>query len=329
MEKKQLTLTLRSAGYSGDNLGDDIQFRITVEDKVLTITRKIKHNTTISIKKIVSKKEVNSNVAIPIHVQITEKDPSYNDIGSNSSNFQVLYDGLKIQTHSFQVTVSGDSIGDRKKTAVFTLKFEAELQGIGIRYVKNVSKRGWLTIKHEDELTGPKVLPYALQVQVTELKNGREFFIIQEGPLKGHKGSIRLTNEAASFLTEENLHTDSVYLIFSKEKETLQIAGTNKTYWAVLDSANPVTNGAYDLEIPYEPHHRYGEYYEKYSIYAKTWFRIGHSGDRYLHFGRYSAGCITVRRQENNPAGWNEIYQLLITGRKGDSKSVGIIEVVD
>ena len=329
MEKKQLTLTLRSVRYSGDNLGDDVLFSITIEGEVSTIPKKVKHDTTVSIQEIVLKKEVDGNRAIPIHAQITEKDPLYNDIGSDSSTFHVLYEESEIQTHSFQVTVTGDSIGDRKKTAIFTLKFEAELQKVGSKYVKNVSKRGWLTIKHEDDLTAPKVLPYALKVQVTEVKNGREFFTIQEGRLKGHKGSVRLTNEGLSFLTEEDVHTAPVHLVYSKGNEILQIAGTNKAYWAVLDSTNPLANGVYDLEIPYEPHHRYGEYYEKYSIFAKTWFRIGHSGDRYLHFGRYSDGCITVRRQENNPTRWNEIYNVVITSRKGDSKSVGTIEVGD
>ena len=245
------------------------------------------------------------------------------------SSFDISSHASQPQIHRFQVKVLGDKKGDKDKVALLTLTLAAELASAGIKYVKNVSKRGWLTVRHEDGLTEPKVLPYALKVQVIEIKEGREFFIVQEGPLMGHKMSIRLTNEGKSFLTEENLHTRSIHLIYSRENEIVQIAGTNKSYWAVLDFANPIANGIYDLEIPYEPHHRYGQYYEKYSIYAKTWFRIGHSGDRYLHFGRYSAGCITVRKQWYNSERWTEIYQLLISSRKGDSKSIGTIEIVD
>ena len=55
------------------------------------------------------------------------------------------------------------------------------------------------------------------------------------------------------------------------------------------------------------------------------WFRIGHSGDRYLHPGRVSAGCISI----TETARWMEIYDVLIKARKGDLMSVGILEVVD
>lgn len=124
------------------------------------------------------------------------------------------------------------------------------------------------------------------------------------------------------------MHTPAVRLTYSKQNEILKIKGTNKEYWAVLDPNNPLPNGVYDIEIPDEPH-PYGEYYEKYSLHAKTWFRIGHEGNRYLHLGSVSAGCITVRKQENNPARWDEIYQLLITSRKGDGRSVGTVEILD
>ena len=254
-QKKQLTVKLKRINYSGESLGNDIQLKITANGDTTTVKRKIEHNATVLLGNTVLKKEVmEGKIQIPINVQIIEQDPLYNDIGSGSSNFHIVFDGSEVQTHSFQVSVTGDSIGDRNKTARFTLEFEAELKSVGIKYVKNVSKRGWLSIRHEDGLTTPNVFPYTLKVQVTEVKNGRDFFIIQEGRLKGHKGSVRLTDEGTSFLTEEDLHTDPVHLIYSKENEIVQIAGMNKAYWAVLDSTNPIANGVYDLEIPYEPH---------------------------------------------------------------------------
>ena len=76
-----------------------------------------------------------------------------------------------------------------------------------------------------------------------------------------------------------------------------------------------------DLEFPYEPH-PHGRRYMTYSKYAKTWFRIGHTGDRFLHTGRFSEGCITVK----NHSQWTPIYNRLIRSRK-DKKSVGILIV--
>lgn len=138
-----------------------------------------------------------------------------------------------------------------------------DFQKPGERFVTNTSSRGWLTIKHEDGLTQPNVIPYALKVKLNQVKDGREYFTI------------------------------------------------------------------YDLEIPYEPHHLYGEPYENFSLYAKTWFRIGHTGDRYLHLGEVSRGCITVRAGDNKPGAWDEIYRRLIVSRMGDSMNVGTVSVVD
>ncbi len=58
---------------------------------------------------------------------------------------------------------------------------------------------------------------------------------------------------------------------------------------------------------------------------AKTWFRIGHEGERYLHTGGRSLGCVTITEVEK----WNEIYNKLIKARKGDFLSVGVLEVID
>lgn len=330
MANKYLIITLKSIDYTGDNLGDDIHADLTIAGQTVTYDRQLKNGTKLTLREVMIEKEITTDIHIPINIQVVEKDPLYNDTGSHSEGFQIICNGAEIQTHVSRVTVPGDSLGDRKKKAVFIFEFEATLKTTGIRYVKNVSNRGWLSIKHEDTLTSPNVLPFASKVQVTKVANGREYFIIEEGYLiKGHIASIKLSDNGTSYLTEENLHTAPVHLIYSKQNEILQIAGTKKEYWAVLDPDNPLPNGIYDIEIPYEPHHRYGEYYEKYSIYAKTWFRIGHSGDRFLHFGNVSEGCLTVKVQETHKDRWNEIYNLLITSRKGDSLSVGIVEIVD
>ena len=66
-----------------------------------------------------------------------------------------------------------------------------------------------------------------------------------------------------------------------------------------------------------------GVSYEDRAKRAKTCFRLGHSGDRYLHTGRISAGCVTVREIQR----WDELYAHLIKARNGDGVSVGVLEV--
>ena len=80
------------------------------------------------------------------------------------------------------------------------------------------------------------------------------------------------------------------------------------------DPKNPVPRGKHDLEIP-DFHHKLGS---GYGAYGTTWFRIGHSGDRYLHPGQQSLGCSTI----TDTSEWPKIWKYLITSRK-DSKSVG------
>ncbi|MEK7198102.1 MAG: hypothetical protein AAB648_01405, partial [Patescibacteria group bacterium] len=58
---------------------------------------------------------------------------------------------------------------------------------------------------------------------------------------------------------------------------------------------------------------------------AMTWFKIGHGGERYLHAGGLSLGCITVIETSR----WMEVYNILIRARKDDFMSVGVLEVVD
>jgi hypothetical protein len=52
--------------------------------------------------------------------------------------------------------------------------------------------------------------------------------------------------------------------------------------------------GVFDLEIPYEVH-SIAHKYTHTTPYVTTWFKIGHAGDKFLHPGLRSAGCVTVR----------------------------------
>ena len=96
-----------------------------------------------------------------------------------------------------------------------------------------------------------------------------------------------------------------------------------KKYKTVDYPKDPWQKGLYDLEIPDYAHHG-GEYYPE-AKRAKVWFKVGHSGARYLHAGGISRGCMTIIETKR----WMEIYNKLIKARKGDFMSVGILEIID
>jgi hypothetical protein len=85
----------------------------------------------------------------------------------------------------------------------------------------------------------------------------------------------------------------------------------------------PWKRGLYDIEIP-DYAYRGGANYPE-AKRAKTWFRIGHSGERYLHTGSRTLGCITIIETKR----WMEIYNASIGARKGDFMSVDVLEVID
>ena len=98
----------------------------------------------------------------------------------------------------------------------------------------------------------------------------------------------------------------------------------NKKYKTEDDPKNPWEKGLYDIEIP-DCAHSGGAEYEDEAPRAKTWFKIGHTGERYLHTGSVSLRCMTIKEIDK----WMEIYNILIKARKGDFMSVGVLEIID
>ena len=193
-----------------------------------------------------------------------------------------------------------------------------------IKSVTAASADGWLTVKHADDTTYPP-LPQHLKVDTTGRRGGRDYFKIKEsghnGTLADTQASVTKKGDGTSFLGSAVTYGSSGTVTFNKTTEELKY-GSNGPIAAKTDPANPVPNGTYDLEIPYEAHPG-GANYTGDATFAKTWFRIGHSGDRFLHPGRFSAGCATVTSVSH----WDSIYNYLIKRRKDDKKSVGTIAV--
>lgn len=186
---------------------------------------------------------------------------------------------------------------------------------------------GWVVTL--DQAGTRRALPSHMKVSVTGQSSGRDLFTISEGIFAGSGGSIR---SDAGFLTATNPHLGAAALRlynrpggpvtiggeqYDKELKIMPALGAAQTFPAKTDPDNPIADGLHDVQIPDFPHPGGTQY----GTYGTVWFRLGTSGDRYLHPGRVSLGCVTCA-----PQNWPTIYGLLIKAR-ADTTKVGSLSV--
>lgn len=181
---------------------------------------------------------------------------------------------------------------------------------------------GWLRIRIEPR--GEIVsVPAYLQVEAGQSAGGRDFFTVLEGVHRGKRASVTAGNLSPAAMPLRK----AARLVFNKSKGTLTCGDVQLR--AMTAPQNPVPDGEHPLQIPDFPHQG-GRNYMTDSPYAKSWFFLGHGsatpgehgGDRYLHTGMISAGCVTV-----DPEDWTALYELIIRCRSNDGKTVGSITV--
>jgi hypothetical protein len=190
------------------------------------------------------------------------------------------------------------------------------------RHVTNADGKGWLVVKWSSGGTVPAV-PQFLRVDFIKREGGRDYFKVLEGARATMEASVVQKAGGGSYLAPGDSKEAAATLKFDRKKKQLWYGGTGPIA-TITHETKPVPLGVQDLEIPDEVHEK-GAPYLQDSPFATTWFRIGHSGDRYLHPGLVSDGCVTVTDTKK----WTEVYNYLIKRRKGDDKSVGTIEIVE
>lgn len=182
---------------------------------------------------------------------------------------------------------------------------------------------GWLRIKTEPRAEIVSV-PGHLQIELSATRDGRDFFTVLEGVHKGKRASVTTGNISPGALPLRK----AVHLIFDRDAGSLTCGEVKLR--AKTDIFNEIPKGDHPIQIPDFPH-PLGHAYLSNSIYAKTWFYLGHGhatpgghgGDRYLHTGNRSAGCVTV-----DPDHWTRLYELIIRCRSNDGSTVGSITVL-
>ncbi len=319
---KTIQLKVTKIKYRGDSVGDDVEIKVNCLNSNLDVKKKIKNKSEVKIDAVVGQFVTDQALfSLPVNVKIIERDLVFNDVGSKDIELKVDMKTSASQFSTYEILVKekrGLSSGGRIGT------FEVTLEASILDFVKYIpdddSGDGWLKARFEDN-GSVESLPAFLKVKTERIDNKREYITPLEGPYSGRLASISLLNNQSRLISGVT-HAPMGYAKYSISKKTFILNG--KEYQTADYPGSPWKKGLYDIEIPDYPHTG-GRYYLKQSKRAMTWFRIGHSGDRYLHTGGRSLGCITII----DIAHWMNIYNELIKARKEDSLSVGVLEVID
>lgn len=320
---KFIELKFSEIKYSGDSIGDDICVEIEVAGRFLRVDWRINAGATLKINKEICQLETDQKLFMTnARIAVIEKDALFNDVGSIDNDIIIDTSVTRPQKFIYSVRIKEARSSSRKSsgksTAIFEIIIEARITN-AIRYVPD-DGGGWLLVMIEDDKSKKSLAAYT-KVKIERIKNRRVFFTILEGPYREKLASVKLRNDDSSRLTSGIEHGPAASGVYSISKRTFTLNG--KTYTSVDYKDLPWEKGLYDIEIPDAPHSVHGRYAE--AKRPTVWFRIGHSGDKYLHAGSHSLGCITIIETTR----WMEIYNVLIRARKSDLMSVGVLEVVE
>lgn len=321
---KIVQLKLSKIKYSGDSIGRNIRVEIEVLGKFLRVDKRINTGITMEINQEVGRFETDRGIfQADVFITILERDLLFNDVDNTKGKIKVNTAVTKSQQFVFELRVRetrsifGKFLG--KAIAIFEIMLETEASDT-IKYVPDEGD-GWLQVVMEDRYS-EESLPAYLKVKIDRVNNKREYFTILEGPYRGRPASVKLRDNNYSRFIAEVRHEYMIRAKYSISKKIFILKG--KKYKTVDYPKAPWQKGLYDIEIPDYPH-KGGRNYLDQSKRAMTWFKIGHGGERYLHAGGLSLGCITVIETSR----WMEVYNILIRARKDDFMSVGVLEVVD
>lgn len=317
---KTIQLKVTKIKYRGDSVGDDIVVQVSCLGSNLDVKKKIKNKSEVKTDAIVGEFVTDQkSFILPVNIKIIERDILFNDIVGKKIDLNVDLDNYltQISTHEILVKELRSPSSKGGRTGIFEVTLEI-LVSENIFYIP-ITNDGWF-VYYKGSKKVKTSLPSYLKIHFDKIESEKEYFTVMEGVLQGMQFWSNAGREKLSLLNK-NPQTGPIDLTYSISKKTLKLG--NKTYLTTDSPSAPWTEGLYDIEIPDYPHE--GGLHYKGSKYARAWFRIGHSGDKYLHTGAHSLGCMTVVEVDK----WDEIFGILIKARKGDGKSVGVLKVVN
>lgn len=320
---KSIQLNILKIKYSGDSIGDDIRVEVEILGKFLRVDKRTKIGTTVEINREVGRFETDQKLfQSEVLITVIEKDLLFNDVGKISGGIEINTTIAESQKFSYKIeiketrSVFGKIWG--KKTAVFEIILEAKVSDAIICVPK--TKDGWLKVELKKDKSIVN-LPTFLQVKTEGIIGKREHFTILEGEYRGESATVKLLPDGSSQFTSIVEYAPMSSAEYSISRKIFTLDG--KEYKATDHPDTPWKKGFYDIEIPSSPK-KLGQIYLDRARFAKVWFLIGHTGERFLHSGRVSLGCMTITEVEK----WDGLCETLLKSRKGDFMSVGIIKVV-
>lgn len=329
--QKLLTLRLKSVSYGGKNIGKEFTFDITIGSITKRIRRDVAHGTTAIISKsesIILTETIQSGLDnIPVKIRVTENDPISNDTAETSGLVQFNYDQVGIQSSSLSISVKENSLIhllNPPVTAELTFNFEIQLSEMGIRYLPEQDGQGFVDVIVTS--TGNRIaLPGYLKVNYIRTTNNRDYFIPYEGKWKNQELNITRKSDGGSYLVKGRILNAS-RIVVNPKTERLWYGAVGSQVGPIftqIDPQHPLPDGEYKLAVPDEAHRDFGEQYLNQTPYAMVWYPvIADALNRYLHCGRVSEGCVTVRDIQH----WTKIYRYLYNRRLSDGV-VGIITI--
>lgn len=321
---KFIQLKLSKIKYSGDSIGDDIRVEIEALGKFLRIDKRVKTGITAQVNQIIGSFETDQKIfKFNTQIAVIEKDLLFNDVGNGDIEVKIDTTNIEPQKFSCKVEIKetrsifGKIWGNKK--AVFEITLEAKVSD-ALMCVP-MTKDGWFQVilEKNNKIVS---LPSFLQIKPDNIIGKRECFTILEGVYRGELATVKLLPDGSSRFISITEYQPAVFARYSISRKIFILNG--KEYKATDHPKTPWQKGIYDIEIPGAPK-KLGERYLDKARLAKVWFLIGHVGERFLHPGRISRGCMTIIEVEK----WDKLCELLLKSRKADFMSVGIVEVID
>ena len=318
---KLIRLRIAEIKYTGDSVGDDIRIEIESLNKFVGLNMRLKRGSDRALNVEIGQFFGDGvSFTLPVTIRIIERDLVFNDVGSVQEKIKINLNDSSPQLHTYRVEVQERRNFLSRKKAVFEVTLEAGVSD-AILYVADENGDGWVVTVPERGAEDIS-LPYHLKVALEKSEDKRQYFTVREGVLQGVRASVKIESDGTSHLLVENPHTEPAHLTYSLSRGTLRL---NRKVYKVLNfprDPEPWKNGLYDIEIPDAPHPG-GNIYTSRARLAKVWFRIGHGGERYLHAGSVTLGCITLTEVER----WDDLCKVLMKARKEDGRNVGTLEI--
>jgi hypothetical protein len=317
MSTHLITVVATSVRYEGQSVGRELTLDAEIAGELISCNFSLAPGETRELNREIVQLWVDGdNVAFSGQLQVTERDVAYSESGRAAVSWNLDSLGSDDFERVERIAVTEVGRKGRSATGLFFVTLRATVV-VATRYVQEL-KTGWLRVMLEETQTVVSI-PETLCVELIRVSEERQYFVIKEGPHRGKKASVGLKRIGASNLAERDPRGAAVRAVYSISRKTLSVA--NRVYATVDYPLRPWVVGTYDIEIPDAPH-RGGLSYPEASR-SRTWFRVGHSGDRYLHTGGASSGCVTVIDRSQ----WDLLCAVLVKGRKGDGVSVGTLQV--